>query len=606
MTTFLFQELYLNSLVQESAMSALHIDLGKSHDSESLAIRVEENDPRADYKDCDSSLISKEDGSDSGIAGEVVRVVAIPDLSDTEQEPMDCSDSSEPVDVEVLQLECGVLGDSQSEWHDESLSIRAKENDPHADYKDCDSSLSSKEDGLDSGIAGDADRVVAIPDLSDTEQEPMDCSDSSEPVDVEVLQLECGVLGDSQSEWHDESLSIRAKENDPHADYKDCDSSLSSKEDGLDSGIAGDADRVVAIPDLSDTEEKPMDCSDSSEPMDIKVLQSECGVLGDSQSEWHDPNHILYEQWEKNFSKFDYGLTSNGNPVMTPSFQSRTDYTQTSNGNPVATPSDREINPYRVTVMPSIQEQARFLPPQLEHQQLFKGKQHPTMQVSRSRSQRKSVLGEHVQVKRDLSPTKSILDRIPHRVLGLSDLDWYCLTNNGKLNNKHMLAGGCILKRMFPKIGGLEDTLKQMKMYSFEGPNNGLNLQFFFLDEHWIVILLNKGDSWNTVFIYDSLQNQPSLKLLDLLVQYVLRGADGIIDIKVMNVDIQQNDIDCGLYAQAFATSLAYEEDPTQLKYDKHQLRSHFMNCLHVRRMRPFPSSFVGRQVKETYNWRVS
>ena len=56
--------------------------------------------------------------------------------------------------------------------------------------------------------------------------------------------------------------------------------------------------------------------------------------------------------------------------------------------------------------------------------------------------------------------------------------------------------------------------------------------------------------------------------------------------------EVQQgNGYDCGAFAIAFATSLAYGEDPSKLSYDTKQLRNHLRACMESNRLTPFPST---------------
>ena len=302
---------------------------------------------------------------------------------------------------------------------------------------------------------------------------------------------------------------------------------------------------------------------------------------------------------------------------------SRSNYSQSSSGNPVTTRSDiseTEIVQFKNSALVlSVKAEAAHSPLSEvpEHPPFPIENEPPTMLMPREQPQMKSFLGEQVQVNgllsftlEDSSPTETrqivrtdtnSSSSIPLNAsvgssIELRDLDLYCLDNNGWLSNKHMSAGSCLIKDMFPWIKGLDDTLKQCNM-NFERPRSrDKYLQYFFLGEHWIIISNINEDSLNTVCVYDSLQNPPSLKLMNLLVQYVLRDDDGIIDIKVMNVDIQPNNHDCGLYAHANATSLALGKDPTQMEHNKYQLRSHFKKCLYASQMLQFPFSFVSRK----------
>ena len=54
----------------------------------------------------------------------------------------------------------------------------------------------------------------------------------------------------------------------------------------------------------------------------------------------------------------------------------------------------------------------------------------------------------------------------------------------------------------------------------------------------------------------------------------------------------QQNNSDCGIYAAAFATSLAVGNDPLSIRYECN-IRSHLANCLEVGQQTPFGNKII-------------
>ena len=52
----------------------------------------------------------------------------------------------------------------------------------------------------------------------------------------------------------------------------------------------------------------------------------------------------------------------------------------------------------------------------------------------------------------------------------------------------------------------------------------------------------------------------------------------------------QINCVDCGLFAIAFATSLAHNENPVKRVYNTAKLRQHLVLCLEAGKMSVFPS----------------
>lgn len=56
-----------------------------------------------------------------------------------------------------------------------------------------------------------------------------------------------------------------------------------------------------------------------------------------------------------------------------------------------------------------------------------------------------------------------------------------------------------------------------------------------------------------------------------------------------MDVQRQSGSCDCGLYAIAFGTAVAFADDPTNCLFDQVMMRSHLYSCLEAGRMKMFP-----------------
>ena len=57
----------------------------------------------------------------------------------------------------------------------------------------------------------------------------------------------------------------------------------------------------------------------------------------------------------------------------------------------------------------------------------------------------------------------------------------------------------------------------------------------------------------------------------------------------MQRVQQQQGGTDCGLFAIAYAFSLASGEDPTRIKFKQDNMRQHLIDCLQAGTMLPFP-----------------
>ena len=94
----------------------------------------------------------------------------------------------------------------------------------------------------------------------------------------------------------------------------------------------------------------------------------------------------------------------------------------------------------------------------------------------------------------------------------------------------------------------------------------------------------------NEVELYDSLQLSPTLQTQIVITKY-LRSQSSSIKMKVVNVAVQKGSTDCGLYAIAMMTSIAYKEDPTHVVYNQQDLRLHLKQCFDKGILTKFPVS---------------
>ena len=96
--------------------------------------------------------------------------------------------------------------------------------------------------------------------------------------------------------------------------------------------------------------------------------------------------------------------------------------------------------------------------------------------------------------------------------------------------------------------------------------------------------------------LYDSLVSK-KLKLdveQQISAYSAWQGKELYVD--ALSVQQQNNGVDCGVFAIAFATSLAFGKDPTETIYDERLLRKHLFTCLCNGKMELFPTSSVRSQ----------
>lgn len=113
---------------------------------------------------------------------------------------------------------------------------------------------------------------------------------------------------------------------------------------------------------------------------------------------------------------------------------------------------------------------------------------------------------------------------------------------------------------------------------------------------HWIVIL-TMGCKRDEIEIYDSLQTTLALQSETIIARYLHSNSSYII-MKYMNVGAQTGSTECGLYAIAIMTALAYGEDPALLVFDQNGLRRHLGECFEAGYIQLFPV-VKKRRIKE-------
>ena len=114
---------------------------------------------------------------------------------------------------------------------------------------------------------------------------------------------------------------------------------------------------------------------------------------------------------------------------------------------------------------------------------------------------------------------------------------------------------------------------------------------------HWI-ILSTMDCAKDEVKVYDSLYTSVNDDT-QTVIAALINSKSPHIKIKLMNVAKQSGGTDCGLYAIAIMTCLAYGEDPTSLVFDNTMLRPHLLECFEKKSLQPFPIS-KRRRVAQT------
>ena len=179
------------------------------------------------------------------------------------------------------------------------------------------------------------------------------------------------------------------------------------------------------------------------------------------------------------------------------------------------------------------------------------------------------------------------------RTLKLSNDEIKIIISNDMLSDESINLAMNFLHRQFPNFDGFVDSsIGKCNGFEIIRPNKPYIQIFHVGSLHWICVantLPNKMTNQNH-FIYDSLCGKKlNRDTIEQISSYSFCSNDEL-SMNIMPVQQQRNGTDCGLFAIAFATSLAYGDDPTELLYDDNQLCRHLLYCLKKENMERFPS----------------
>ena len=152
-----------------------------------------------------------------------------------------------------------------------------------------------------------------------------------------------------------------------------------------------------------------------------------------------------------------------------------------------------------------------------------------------------------------------------------------------KLNDEDINHAQKILKAQFPKLNGLRLTLYQDKP-SEQATDNWVQVIHCLRRDHWILATTINCD--DVVLIYDSVFRNVDEPTKSVLYNVFPSSTRVKVSGKAQK---QTGGNDCGVFALAFATSLAFGMDPASQIYEQDRMRLHLANCFKVNKFSQFP-----------------
>ena len=144
----------------------------------------------------------------------------------------------------------------------------------------------------------------------------------------------------------------------------------------------------------------------------------------------------------------------------------------------------------------------------------------------------------------------------------LYETDKYSLLKDDSwINGSHMTAVQLLLKSQFPHLKSLQDTLKQDIDKMQPAPTGSLQI-LLVNRNHWVVASTCGTNNNTDITIYDSMYSF-IYDHTKLLLSHLVHTKQKFFTVSVANVNKQAGGNDCGLFAAAYCTSIAYGQNPS-------------------------------------------
>lgn len=154
------------------------------------------------------------------------------------------------------------------------------------------------------------------------------------------------------------------------------------------------------------------------------------------------------------------------------------------------------------------------------------------------------------------------------------------------LSDLHVNFSQRLLKRQFPNLRGLQSTLYQQKSETEMSATVKDQLQIIHChSNHWIAVS-SVGCMNGDVNVYDSIYSSLDENTKRMVCNLFHTNTKNI---KVQSMQKQVGGLDCGVFAIAVITSIAYDKDPSELRFDQKEMRRHLSNCFNDAHIKPFP-----------------
>ncbi len=157
----------------------------------------------------------------------------------------------------------------------------------------------------------------------------------------------------------------------------------------------------------------------------------------------------------------------------------------------------------------------------------------------------------------------------------LTNYDRKVLATGQKLTDQHINFAQALLRLQFPTLNGLQSTVYQSRTQGFKASAHALQV-IHCHGEHWVVattIQCPPGE----VKVYDSVY--ASVDDGTLRTVQSMFGSHTGLQMTAVNAPKQQGGSDCGVFAIAVSTCLAFGGDPAKKVICQSRVRDHLLKC---------------------------
>ena len=150
------------------------------------------------------------------------------------------------------------------------------------------------------------------------------------------------------------------------------------------------------------------------------------------------------------------------------------------------------------------------------------------------------------------------------------------------------------MERQFPMVYGWQNSLLCQSSFC---PVVDESIQIHFTRQnHWVCSTSIGG----YLRVYDSAGSKRLNASMEAQLAEIYKSLvqGNHLEVELPPVQIQNGELDCGVFAIAFAYDLAAGNDPTQVRYDQSKMREHLARCLSNQSFSLFPRQQMCKNVK--------